>query len=307
MGPTHLASSSTGDDLVVLDRSLDDHDRVVQTSLHLRNELLGTSSQDQSARLGLRAVLEQVESLSTNLPLLKLATLAQVVWLNIGRCRLDRTAHGLSHTLEVVRSDSSSAEDIPVGKVLRRKISDGQLRQDHLGARVDNSLELAVDDRPLRIDDGLVFRHLVHSHLRVVLLRLQLELHIETQDLRVLERLRLLLESGVRERFLESHSADEQTLLHSSSRNLLHTDERLVEVVLVEREDGVDGHGGEKGGLGVDEFGGHGSSSAFQQEVSEFAERQQGLFCVVLLVITHAASDLSIDTAISLIFLMACE
>lgn len=49
------------------------------------------------------------------------------------------------------------------------------------------------------------------------------------------------------------------TNLHSSSRNLLGSNEVLVEILLVETEDGVDDHRREEGLLGVDEFGGHGS------------------------------------------------
>jgi hypothetical protein len=67
----------------VLDRSLHNHDRIVQTSLDLRNELLGSTSQDQGTRLGLRAVLKQIESLSTNLSLLERPTFAQVMRLDV--------------------------------------------------------------------------------------------------------------------------------------------------------------------------------------------------------------------------------
>jgi hypothetical protein len=57
------------------------------------------------------------------------------------------------------------------------------------------------------------YRNFVYSNLRVVLLGLELELDVETQHLRVDKALGLLLESGVRERLLESDSSNQERVL----------------------------------------------------------------------------------------------
>jgi len=59
-------------------------------------------------------------------------------------------------------------------------------------------------------------RNLVHSNLSVILLGFQLELDVQAEDLGVVEALRLLLESGVREGLLEGDSSDEEGVLFES-------------------------------------------------------------------------------------------
>lgn len=142
--------------MTVLDGPLDDHDGVVQTPLDLGDELLGPSPQQQRARLGLGAPLEQVEPLSTNLLLLEPLTPSQMLLANVGASRLDRSSHGLHHALEVVHGYASGAEDVAVGKVLGGEIADGETGEHDLGAGVGDGLELGVDDGPFGVDDGLV-------------------------------------------------------------------------------------------------------------------------------------------------------
>lgn len=61
--------------------------------------------------------------------------------------------------------------------------------------------------------------------------------------------------------------------LHSTSRHLLGSNEVLVEIVLVEAEDGVDDHGREEGLLRVDELRGHGGGG---EEVEVLLEGSVG-------------------------------
>lgn len=140
----------------VLDSALDDHDRVVQTPLDLGNELVGSTPQDHRARLGLGATLKEVEPLASNLLLLKLSASTEVLLLDIATGRLDRTSDGLDDSSEIVRRNSTGAEDVAVGKVLGSEITNGKLGKDDFGTGSDDGLELLVDDGPLGINDGLV-------------------------------------------------------------------------------------------------------------------------------------------------------
>lgn len=153
---THLGGTSTGDDGVVLGRPTDDHDRVVQTALDLGDELLGAAAEDERACLGRRAVLEQVEPLAADLPLLEPPARAEVLGPDVGARGLDRAADGLDDALEVVGRDAAGAEDVTVGEELGREVADGQTREDDLGAGLVDGLELVEDDLPLGVDDGLV-------------------------------------------------------------------------------------------------------------------------------------------------------
>lgn len=79
----HLRGTTTGNNGGVTQSTLDDHDSVVQTALHLGNELLGTATQHQGAGLSSGAVGEYVEALSTNLALLEGSAGTEVALLDI--------------------------------------------------------------------------------------------------------------------------------------------------------------------------------------------------------------------------------
>lgn len=128
----------------------------MQTPLHLCNKLLRPTAQQQRARLCILAVLEDIKSLPPNLPLIKLATRAQVVILDIRTSRLDGSPDGLNDPLEIVIGDTTGTKDIPIREILGREVSDRQPRQDDFGARCDDRLEFSIDDLPFGIDDRLV-------------------------------------------------------------------------------------------------------------------------------------------------------
>lgn len=140
----------------VLDCPLDDHDAVVQRSLDLLDELVGAATENERARLGFGAALENVEALSANLALVKCAAPAKMLVRNVGTRRLNRAADRLNNALQILGRDSAGAEDVTVGKVLGREVANRQLRQNNLGTRRDDRLELLVNDAPLGVDDGLV-------------------------------------------------------------------------------------------------------------------------------------------------------
>jgi hypothetical protein len=128
----------------------------VQRSLDLGNELLSASSQDQSTGLGLSAALEKVETLASDLLLLKGFANTQVLLLDICAGRLNRSSDCLDNTVQVSGGDTSGAENVAVSKVLGGQISDGQLGQDNLGASGNNCLQLIVNNLPLCINNLLV-------------------------------------------------------------------------------------------------------------------------------------------------------
>ena len=79
----------------------------------------------------------------------------------------------------------------------------------HLRAARDNFGQLVVDDVPLRVHHLLVGCDVSDANLRVVTLCLELELHIEQNNLGVGEGLCHLLEAGVGKRLLESDTFHE--------------------------------------------------------------------------------------------------
>jgi hypothetical protein len=98
----HLASTTTSDNALVLDGTLDDHDGIVQTALDFGNELFSTTAENKGAGLCAGAALEEVESLSTDLTLVKSLAGTEVGLVDVGAGRLDRGTGGLAHALHVV-------------------------------------------------------------------------------------------------------------------------------------------------------------------------------------------------------------
>ena len=80
--------------------------------------------------------------------------------------------------------------------------------------------------------------HVVHAHLGVVLLGLELELDVEQGDAGVLVGLLLHLEPGVGEGLLERDAGDEEGLLEGAALHLLHAD-HVEGHQLVQHGDGV--------------------------------------------------------------------
>lgn len=154
----------------------------------------------------------------------------------------------------------------------------------------------------------LSYLHRLDPDLGVVLLRLELQLHVEQSDLGVLVALGLHLEAGVGERLLEGHAGDQlgvlthpdlkdrldysllrprrlflrglrrETHLQGSSLDLLDAD-HLERQQLVQGHDGVHHHLGEEVLLAGDELGVEGGGGALLQQLPllpEGREREQG-------------------------------
>jgi hypothetical protein len=129
--------------------------------------------------------------------LLKLTTLSHNGISQSKSSGLNLTTCGFCNALQILDGDTTSAEDVSVREVLSGKIADRQLRKYNLRARVDNNVELVVDDLPLGIDNFLEVVGVLKTDLSGVLLCLQFKLQIQNQDLRVLERFRLLLKTCI--------------------------------------------------------------------------------------------------------------
>lgn len=240
----HLDGTATANHHAVLDGTLDNHDGVVQRTLNLGDKLLSATAQHQRAGLGLGALLEKVESLATNLALLKDAAGAEVLVQDIGAGGLNDSTGGLDDALHILRGNTASAEDVAVGKVLGGEIANGKFGEDNLGAGGGNRLELLVDDLPFGVDNSLVVGDLLNADFGIVLFGLELQLNVQADNLGLLESLGLLLETGVREGLFEGDTVDEARLGEGAAGNLLDANQLVVQIVLVEREDGVDHHYG---------------------------------------------------------------
>jgi len=115
---------------------------------------------------------------------------------------------------------------------------------------------------PFSVNNFLEVLGVLHAHLSVVLLGLELELNVEEQDLGVVKVLGLLFETSIGEGLTEADTLDEEGLSGRATGDFLDADILLVEG-LIELHNGIDDHLGEEfaiagNNLGVE--GGHGAS-----------------------------------------------
>mmetsp|Transcript_26228 Transcript_26228/g.76937 ORF Transcript_26228/g.76937 Transcript_26228/m.76937 type:complete len:415 (-) Transcript_26228:544-1788(-) len=242
----HLDGPAPGDDGGVLHEAARGEDGVLQGPLCLVNELLSPAAQEDGVGARGAAAREKVEALAAHLLLLKEVARAE----HLGDEAVAGGLHGPTarrrYALHVLLGHAAGAEDVAVREVLSGEVADGQAREDHLAACGDDEVELLVDDAPLRVHDGLVLRGLGDADFGVVLLRLELELHVEEDDLGALKALGLLLEARVGEGLLEGHALDEHGVLQTAALHLLDADHREGHV-RVEGEHGVHDHLAEEG------------------------------------------------------------
>ena len=109
-----------------------------------------------------------VEALAAHLALLEFLARAQHAGVEVVARGLDLRADRALQAEHVAEFDAARAEEPAVRKVLRRQVADRELREDDVGARLDNLVELVVDDVPLGVDHLLVGGDVVDAHLGVV-------------------------------------------------------------------------------------------------------------------------------------------
>jgi hypothetical protein len=255
-----------------LDSTSHDHDGVVEGTLSLIDVLIGTSSEDEGARLGPGAAGEEVVSLRAKLNFLKLATSTENIVGQSVDSGLDNTAGGLGKTSKVVAGNSTSAEEVSISEVLGGEVANGQAGQDNVGTAGDDLIELLIDQFPLSIDDLLEVVGILEADLGVLSLRLELKLDVEEDDLRVLELLWLLLEARVGEGLSESNTLNEEGVCDRATSDLFNADKTLVEVTL-EVLDCLDDHISEELLIVGDDFGVEGGLSALFEDITAAFDR----------------------------------
>merc|ERR1740139_1205610 len=114
--------------------------------------------------------------------------------------------------VEIVKLDTSSAENLSVSEVLGSEITDRESGEDDLGTGVNDLLELGEDNLPFGINNFLEVLGGLHAHLGVVLLGLELELDVQKENLWVVEVLGLLFEKDNAEVRMETLLEGQLTL-----------------------------------------------------------------------------------------------
>mmetsp|Transcript_28900 Transcript_28900/g.59096 ORF Transcript_28900/g.59096 Transcript_28900/m.59096 type:complete len:506 (-) Transcript_28900:234-1751(-) len=242
----HLDGAAARHHLVANEPSLDDAQRVVNGAVGLFDELLAAAPQHDGGRLGVRAASDEVEALVPNLVFSEVTRLAEHVRGQVRHRALDLAPRGLGGSVQVSRLHSPRAEQTTVREILGGEVSDGELGEDDVCPARDARIQLVVDDLPLGVDDGLVHGWVRDAHFGVLLLRLKLELHVEKQQLAVLEHFGLLLEPRVGKSLLEGHPGHEERLRHRPAGHFLHAHQVQVEGGRVEHRNRVHDHGGEE-------------------------------------------------------------
>jgi hypothetical protein len=166
----HLNSTTASDDGVGFYCAGHNHNGIIKRAGSLLNVLSSATSDDQGNSLGAYALSKHVESLVTELNLLKLTTLSHDGISQSMSSGLNLTTCGFCNALQILDGDTTSAEDVSVREVLGGKIADWQLRKHNLCARIDNNVELVVDDLPLGIDNFLEVVRVLKTDLSGVLL-----------------------------------------------------------------------------------------------------------------------------------------
>jgi hypothetical protein len=113
------------------------------------------------------------------------------------------------------------------------------------------------------LDCKYMYLYGINSNFSIILLSLELELDIQAKDFRVREMFWLLLEPSIRKRLFKSNTINKERVLHSPTSDQFHSNQLLVQGILVQMKDSVHDHLFEKVLVGVDELGRHGSGSAF--------------------------------------------
>lgn len=220
-GNLHFCGTTTANNSLVADGALDNHEGVVERALNLGDELLSTTSEDKSAGLGGGAALKEVEALATDLSLVEGLACAEMLGVDVGAGALDSGAGGLNNTFHIIGGHTTSAEDVAISEVLGSQVTNGELGEDNLGTGLMEGFELLEDDLPFGVDDGLVLGYVLDADLGVVLLGLELELDVQADNLGLLERLGLLLETGVGEGLLEGDTVYEEGVGKGTAGDLL--------------------------------------------------------------------------------------
>mmetsp|Transcript_27796 Transcript_27796/g.61424 ORF Transcript_27796/g.61424 Transcript_27796/m.61424 type:complete len:319 (+) Transcript_27796:172-1128(+) len=134
LGQLQLDGSSSRHDGLAGEGPLHNHDGVVHGPLGLLQELLSATAKDDSGGLRLGAAGEEVVSLVSETLLLEESALTQVFGGDAVHRSLHHGAGGLRHSVQIVMSHTTSAENASIGKVLGAEISNGQAGKHDIGS-----------------------------------------------------------------------------------------------------------------------------------------------------------------------------
>jgi hypothetical protein len=98
----------------------------VDGSLGFLNELIGSSSDDDSAGFGIGASGEEIEAFGADLNFLELAADSEGILADVVAGVVEYGSSGFGDAFQVVIGDTAGAENISVSEVLGGQISDGQ-------------------------------------------------------------------------------------------------------------------------------------------------------------------------------------
>jgi hypothetical protein len=241
----HLNCTTTSNDGVSLNCAEHNHNSVIEGTASFLNVLSSTTSEDYGDGLALEALGEHVVSFTAELNFLELAALSQNLLGNAVDGSLNLGTGGLGDVLEIPHGDTTSAENISVSEVLSGQVTDRELGEHNLSAGFDDGIELIVDDLPFGVNDLLEVLRVLEADLSRVLLGLKLKLEVQAKNLRVLEALGLLLETGVGESLSEANTLNKEGVGNGTTSDLFDTDVVLVQVV-TKVHDGINDHLGEE-------------------------------------------------------------
>ena len=123
LGELHLNGAPSGDDLIGLGDSSDDHNGVIETPLGLLEKLLGTSPEDNGGGFTLGTSSEEVIPGGSDSLLLEQIADSQVLRSQVIKSGENSGPSGFLDSSQVLLVDSSCAEDVSVSEVLSGQVS----------------------------------------------------------------------------------------------------------------------------------------------------------------------------------------
>lgn len=119
--------TTTSNNVFGSETSSDDHNSVVEGSFSFLDELISSSSEQDSGGFGLRAVGEQVVSGSSDLSFLEMAASAENLRRKSINSGLNHSSGSLGDSHQIFLLHSTSAENSTVSEILGSQITNRQL------------------------------------------------------------------------------------------------------------------------------------------------------------------------------------
>lgn len=195
-GEGNLNSTTSSDERVGLEHTLDNTERVVDGSLDLiKEELVGTTDNDSLARLKSHALEEHVFPV-TDTALLNLGAGTKILSLeflgtilDISEGDNDLSTGGLGDTAEIELFNSADGNNASLDEVLEGEVIDSTGAEDDVGASLNDFLATVLADIHLLLADLVELLSVLAENLDTHLEAEFVEVEVDTGDLTVLENL----------------------------------------------------------------------------------------------------------------------